>query len=171
MQASSAPPPDKLASDSDLTFVVVGDTPYIAIAVIDSLPTGLPYFLVGHKRIAFLQRSKRCRQYFVNDPSLEEDNKADFIRTIERLASANSNIFLIPVDDSANRIMHSTFDRLGARSYPMTDSGSFEMLNDKLRFHQYCSKLGVPVPNTIRLNHKAEIDFHYVCETSGCPLF
>jgi hypothetical protein len=137
-----SPPSAEFASLRSLTVVVVADTPYIASAVIDSLPIELPYFLVGHRRIAFLRHSKRCRQYFINDLSLEEDNKTDFVRAIERLGSANPNIFLIPVDDSANRIVHSTLDRLGASTYPMPDSSSFEMLNDKWRFNQYCSNLG-----------------------------
>lgn len=152
-----------------LTGVVIADTPSITSAVIDSLPAELPYFLVGHRNIAFLRHSIRCREYFVNDLSLEEHNKADFVRTVERLGSASSNIFLIPVDDSANRIVHSTFDRLGASSYPMPDSNSFEMLNDKWRFYQHCSKLGIRVPKAIRLNDKAEIDFEYVCATVGLP--
>jgi len=95
--------------------------------------------------------------------------RREFARTIERLGSANSNIFLIPVDDSANRIVHSTFDRLGASSYPMPDSSSFETLNDKWQFHRFCSELGVRVPKTIRLDEKAEIDFEYLCATVGLP--
>jgi hypothetical protein len=152
-----------------LTIVVVADTPCLATAVIDSLPDELPYVLVGPKSIAFLRRPMRCRAYFENDLSLEENNKTDFVRTIEWLGSANSNIFLMPVDDSANRIVHATFDRLGANSYPMPDSGSFETLNDKWQFHQLCSKLGLRVPKTIRLTDKAEIDFEYLCATVGLP--
>jgi len=147
----------------------VADTSSIAAAVIDSLPDELTYFLVGPRTIAFLRRSTRCREYFVNDLSLEEQNKTDFVRTIERLGSANSNLFLIPVDDSANRILHATFDRLGANSYPMPDSSSFETLNDKWQFHRHCSKLGVQVPKAIRLKDKAEIDFEYLCATVGLP--
>jgi hypothetical protein len=112
------PPPGEFASVCDLKVVVVADTPYIASALTDSLPAEWPYFLVGHRNIAFLRRSKRCRQYFANDLSLEEGNKADFVQTIQQLGSTNSNIFLIPADDSANRIVHSTFDRLGAHFYP-----------------------------------------------------
>ena len=147
----------------------MADTSSIAAAVIDSLPDELTYFLVGPRTIAFLRRSTRCREYFVNDLSLEEQNKTDFVRTIERLGSANSNLFLIPVDDSANRILHATFDRLGANSYPMPDSSSFETLNDKWQFHRHCSKLGVQVPKAIRLKDKAEIDFEYLCATVGLP--
>jgi predicted ATP-grasp superfamily ATP-dependent carboligase len=105
----------------------------------------------------------------VNKLSLEEHDKADFVRTIERLGSANSNMFLIPVDDSANRIVHSTFYRLRTSSYPMPDSSSFETLNDKWQFSQHCSKLDVRVPKTIRLEDKAEIDFEYLCATVGRP--
>jgi predicted ATP-grasp superfamily ATP-dependent carboligase len=152
-----------------LTVVVVADTPSIASAVIDSLPDELPYFLVGPRDIAFLRHSIRCREYFVNDLSLEEHSKTDFVRTIEQLGSANSNIFLVPVDDSANRIVHSTFDRLAASSYPMPDSNSFETLNDKWLFHQLCSKRGVRVPKAIHLGDKAEIDFEHVCATVGLP--
>jgi predicted ATP-grasp superfamily ATP-dependent carboligase len=162
-------PSGEFLSVHDLTVVVVADTPHFASVVIDSLPAKLPYFLVGPRNIAFLRRSKWCRQYFVNDLAIEEDNKADFVRTIERLSSTNSNIFLIPADDPANRIVHATFDRLAARSYPMPDSSLFEMLNDKWQFFQYCRKLGVRVPNTIRLNDKAEIDFDYVCAMVGLP--
>src|SRR5262249_966896 len=129
----------------------------------------LPYFLVGHRSIAFLRRSKRCRQYFMNDLSLEENNKTDFVRTIERLGSANPNIFLIPVDDSASPIVHSTLHRLRPSTYPMADSSSFEMLNDKWRFHQYCSELGIRVPKAMRLNNKTEIDFDHVSATVGLP--
>jgi carbamoylphosphate synthase large subunit len=43
------------------------------------------------------------------------------------------------------------------------------MLNDKWRFHQYCSKHGARVPTTIRLDNKAEIDFDDVCARVGLP--
>ena len=162
-------PPGEFSPGCGLTVIVVADTSSIAAAVIDSLPDELTYFLVGPRTIAFLRRSTRCREYFVNDLSLEEQNKTDFVRTIERLGSANSNLFLIPVDDSANRILHATFDRLGANSYPMPDSSSFETLNDKWQFHRHCSKLGVQVPKAIRLKDKAEIDFEYLCATVGLP--
>jgi hypothetical protein len=91
------PPPGEFASVCDLNVVVIADTPYIASALTDSLPAELPYFLVGHRNIAFLRRSKRCRQYFANDLSLEEGNKADFVQTIEQLGSTNSNIFLLTI--------------------------------------------------------------------------
>ena len=153
----------------DLTIVVVSDTPYIASAVIDSLPTDLPYFLVGPSNIAFLRHSKWCRQYFRNDLSLEEHDKTHFVRTIERIDSLWSNVFLIPVDDSANRIIRSTFDCLGVRCFPMPNGSSFEMLNDKWRFNRHCSNLGVRVPKSIYLSDKAEIDFDYVRAMVGLP--
>src|SRR6266852_4015605 len=78
-------PPDECSPGGGLTVVVVADTSFIASAVIDSLPDELPYFLVGPRSIAFLRRSIKCREYFVNDLSLEEHNKTDFVRTIERL--------------------------------------------------------------------------------------
>ena len=43
------------------------------------------------------------------------------------------------------------------------------MLNDKWRFHQYCSELGIRVPEAIRLTNKTEIDFDYVSVTVGLP--
>jgi predicted ATP-grasp superfamily ATP-dependent carboligase len=43
------------------------------------------------------------------------------------------------------------------------------MLNDKWRFHQYCSELGIGVPEAIRLNNKTDIDFDYVSVTVGLP--
>jgi predicted ATP-grasp superfamily ATP-dependent carboligase len=162
-------PPDECSRESGLAVVVVADTSSIASAVIDSLPDELPYFLVGSKSVAFLRHSIRCRAYFANDLSLNEHNKLDFVRAIERLRSANPSLLLMPVDDSANRIVHSTFDRLRASSYPIPDSSSFEMLSDKWQFHWHCSKLGVRVPKAILLNHKAEIDFEYLCATVGLP--
>jgi predicted ATP-grasp superfamily ATP-dependent carboligase len=152
-----------------LTAVVIADTSFIASAVIDSLPDELLYFLVGPKNIAFLRRSRRCKGYFENALSLEEQNKTNFVRTIEQLAGANSNMFLIPVDDSANRIVHATVDRLGVNSYPVPDSVCFETLNDKWQFYQHCANLNVRVPKAIRLNHKFEIDFEYLCTALGRP--
>jgi predicted ATP-grasp superfamily ATP-dependent carboligase len=163
------PPPREFASACGLTVVVVANTPYLAAPVIDSLPTELPYDLVGRRDILILRHSKRFLQYFHNDLSLEENNKADFVRTIRGLVCTNSNVFLIPVDDSAIRIVNSTFDQLGASCYPIPQSSSFEMLNDKWRFSQYCSKLGVRVPTAIRLTDKAEVDFDYVSATFGLP--
>jgi hypothetical protein len=164
-----SPPAGEFASLRGLTVVVVADTPWIASAVVDSLPIELPYFLVGHRNIAFLRRSKRCRQYFMNELSLEDDNKTDFVRTIEWIGNGHENIFLIPVDDSANRIVYSTLDRLKVSTYPMPDSSSFEMLNDKWRFHQYCSELDIRVPKAMRLDNKTEIDFDRVRVTVGLP--
>jgi predicted ATP-grasp superfamily ATP-dependent carboligase len=93
-----------------------------------------------------------------------------FVRTIQRLGSVNANLFMIPVDDSANRLLHSTFDQLGACSYPMPDSASFERLNDKWQFYQCCSQLDVRVPKTVLLGDKSEIDFENLCTAVGLPL-
>jgi hypothetical protein len=152
-----------------LICVIIGNTPSIAAAVIDSLPAELSYFLVGPIAVKFLRAPTRCRAYLMNDLSREESSKADFVRTIQLISSAHSNLILIPVDDSANRIVQSTFDRLGPGSYPMPESSSFEMLSDKWRFNQHCSNLGVRVPKTILLNGKAEIDFENVRAAVGLP--
>jgi hypothetical protein len=144
----------------------VGDTPSIAAAVIDSLPDGLPYLLVS-QTCPVPSALDKMRGYFVNDLSLGEHDKTDFVLTIERLRSLNSRIFLIPVDDSAYRIVHSTLHRLGVSLYPMPDSGSFE----KWQFHWHFSKLGVRVPKASWLKHKAKIDFERLCSMLGLPLF
>ena len=135
----------------------------------NSLPADLSYFLLGHRSVAFLRRSRLCRQYFVNELSLTERNKADFIQTIEWLGSTNSNLFLIPVDDAANRMVHTTLDRLRAGLFPIPDSNSFELLNDKWRFQQYCTQHGISVPSTIHVDTKAQMDFGHLSETLGLP--
>jgi len=152
-----------------LTVVVVAETSSITAAVIDSLPDEISYFLVGPQSIAFLRHAIRCREYFVNDLSLEERNQTEFVRTIQRLGVEKSNLFLIPVDDSANRIVQLTIGRLGAMSYPMPDSRTFEVLNDKWQFHQKCSEIGVRVPKAICLKDKSEIDCEYVRKKVGLP--
>jgi hypothetical protein len=154
----------------DLAIVIVADTPCIAAAVIDSLPDDLSYFLVGPRSVAFLGRSSRCREYFVNALSVDERDRMHFVRTIQRLGSVNANLFIIPADDSATRLLHSTADELGAPSYPIPDSVSFERLNDKWQFYQYCSQLGVRVPKTVLLRDKSEIDFENLCTAVGLPL-
>jgi ATP-grasp in the biosynthetic pathway with Ter operon len=153
----------------DLNIIVIADTPFIAAAVVDSLPNNLPYLLIGPRSIAFLRRSASCRGYFVNDLSLEESNKDDFAQTIQRLVRISSNIFLIPADDSANRIVNATLDQLGANIYPIPDSACFETLNDKWQFYLYCRQLGVQVPETIQFGDKTEIDFEHVGATVGVP--
>lgn len=164
-----SPDPRQSLSIRDLAVIIVADTPSIAAAVIDSLPEELPYFLVGPSSVAFLGRSTTCREYFPNALSLHERDRLQFVRTIQQIGSVNSNLFMIPVDDSANRVLHSTFAELGARSYPMPDSSSFEMLNDKWQFYQYCSQLGVRVPKTIYLGHKTGIEFENLCTAVGLP--
>ena len=147
---------------------IIGETPSITAAVVDSLPDELSFLLVGPKRIAFLRHSKRCLGHFDNDLLPTEQNKSGFVRAIQRLDTGNPNLLLIPVDDWANRFLHS-IDKLNTPRYPIPDSRSFERLNDKWQFYQYCLELGVRVPHTILLGDKAEIDFEWVCATVGLP--
>ncbi|MDA9409903.1 hypothetical protein XH80_25105 [Bradyrhizobium sp. CCBAU 45384] len=129
----------------------------------------MPYVLVGPKSIAFLRRSKNCQEYVPNDLVLDECSKTEFVLTIERLRSTNAKVFVIPVDDSANRIVYSISHCLGASTYPIPDSASFEMLNDKRQFHRLCSTLGVRVPKSVYLRDKAEIDFGSFRAMLGLP--
>lgn len=147
----------------------MGSTPSIASAVVDSLPGGVPYFLISPKSISFLRHSARCRDHFTNDLSIEETNKQDVVLTIERLRSTHSQVLLIPVDDSANRLVHATVDQLRSSLFPISDSGSFEMLNDKWQFYQRCSRLQIRVPKPVWLNRKSEIDFENLCAVIGLP--
>lgn len=68
----------------------MGSTPSIASAVVDSLPDGVPYFLIAPKSISFLRHSARYRDHFTNDLSIEASNKQDVVLTIERLRSTHS---------------------------------------------------------------------------------
>jgi hypothetical protein len=152
-----------------LTIIVIADTPFIAGAIIDSLPNKLPYFLVGPRTIAFLRRSTSCLGYFANDLSLSEQNKAEFSKTIQGLNRVSPKIFLIPADDSACRIVGATIGRFGGNAYPMPDRATFETLNDKWQFYFRCRQLGVRVPKTIRFADKTLIDFEHVCTSIGLP--
>ena len=147
---------------------IIGETPSITAAVVDSLPHELSFLLVGPRRIAFLRHARGCRGYFDNDLSPTEQNKSDFVRAIQRFDTGSQNLLLIPVDDRATRLLH-LIDKLNTPSYPIPDSSSFETLNDKWQFYRLCSKLGVRAPKTIWLGDKAEIDFELVCATVGLP--
>ena len=169
MSSHRSPSADALAHIGKLNLVVIADTNYIASAVIDSLPPTLSFFLVGPKSVAFLRRSKRCLQYFETGLSLDAD-KADFVQVIEKLSGDFANLFLIPVDDSANRIIHSTFARLRPKTFPIPDSASFELLNDKWLFHQLCSRLKIRVPRTVMVEDKSALNFERLRAAVGAPL-
>ena len=149
-------------------IIVIGETPSITAAVVDSLPEELSFLLVGPKRVAFLRHMKRCLGHFDNDLLSTERNRSDFIRAIQQVETGNANSLLVPVDDSANRLLHSV-GKLNIPRFPIPDSRTFEMLNDKWEFYQRCSELGIAMPRTIFLGDKTEIDFGQVCSKVGLP--
>jgi predicted ATP-grasp superfamily ATP-dependent carboligase len=149
--------------------IIVSATPHLTAVVIDSLPRDLRFFLIGPKDIALFRHSRRCVQYFAQDLSLQTAKATSFVRIVEDILKKTQIVCIIPVDDSANRIVHSTQEKLDVKTYPMPDSMTFERLNDKWSFYKQCRELQIQSPQSFYFAKKSDIVFDQLVETIGLP--
>jgi biotin carboxylase len=77
---------------------------------------------------------------------------------------------LVPGDLAATELLARISDTIGIPTYPLPSIAVVRQLADKARFAELCQELALPIPKTISLWSKAEIDINQLVAELGLPL-
>jgi predicted ATP-grasp superfamily ATP-dependent carboligase len=152
-----------------VTFIVVGKSKYVVVAVLQAIRSFIDAkcVVVGDDEIRSLRWSPLCHgQVFVDFDGNDDDN---FVTAVTALSRQNPRAILIPADCDAIRLTNRVRDRLSIRITPIPDTPALEMFHDKWRFHQFCTRHELRVPETRFIGPKSRLDFDAIASELGIP--
>lgn len=82
---------------------------------------------------------------------------ADSIQLVNEICDLNNIDHILPSDVETTRFVAEYRDRFTARSYPVPDTATFDLLNNKHAFTELCQRLGVPTPQTRLVSGRQEL--------------
>jgi predicted ATP-grasp superfamily ATP-dependent carboligase len=159
----------KTGGDDMVTFIVVGKCKHVVLAVLKAIRSFIDAkcIVIGDDEIRLLRWSPLCQaQIFVNFDGSDDDN---FVTAVTSLARRIPRVILIPVDCDAIRLINRVRDRISVKSTPIPDLPTLEMFHDKWRFHQFCTRHGLRVPETRFIGPKSNLDFDAIASELGVP--
>jgi hypothetical protein len=112
-------------------------------------------YVLGTKEARPLARSQSCQSFYYLP--FEEGFGSTSIPFINRLCEQLFIDWVIPSDSHTTRFLTENGARLGPKSYPVPDTATFDLLNDKSTFISLCQKLDVPTPLTEVLPDKQQL--------------
>ena len=110
---------------------------------------------VGTKEAYPLARSLFCQSFHYLP--FEDGFGRTSIPFINRLCDQLSIDWVIPSDAHTTRFLTENKAALGPKSYPVPDTATFELLNDKSAFIGLCQNLDIPTPQTEVLPNKQQL--------------
>ncbi len=122
----------------------------------------------GDPGLRFLRFSRYCEtfvpcQVYGADPD-------EFVARISELADEYRIDVIMPGDSDSLFLLAEVKDRLTTRVFPIPTLQQLRRLNDKHAFHDTCVQGGVPVPASIFVADKHELDPNELGERFGYPL-
>jgi ATP-grasp in the biosynthetic pathway with Ter operon len=112
-------------------------------------------YVLGTRGARPLAASRFCRSFHYLP--FEEGFGGRSIPFINRLCEQLSVTWIVPSDPPTTLFLSESGAMLGARSYPVPDRATFDLLNDKSTFVGLCQKLGVATPLTEVLPNKQQL--------------
>jgi biotin carboxylase len=104
---------------------------------------GLRVHVLGSGAARGLRWSRHCRAF--HESRCGGDAEA-LLAEIRDLARRHSIEVIFPADDVSTRLLASLADRLPLRCTPLPDLATFDLLNDKWSFTQFCRGNGIRAP-------------------------
>lgn len=152
-----------------INFIVTGNCRRVVSAVLLAIRsfTDAKCIVIGGQATRSLRWSGLCKRQVTVD--IDGEGDAVFTDVVNRVAYANPHVILIPADCDAIRLANRVGDGLKVKTTPIPALPTLEMFDNKWRFHQFCSGLGLPVPDTMRFASKHAMDFHAVVSAIGLP--
>lgn len=152
-----------------INFIVTGNCRRVVSAVLLAIRsfTDAKCMVIGGKATQGLRWSGLCKRQVTVD--IDGDEDASYAAIINRIAESNPDVILIPADCDAIRLANRVRDRLKIKTTPIPELSTLDMFDNKWTFHQFCSSLGLPVPETMHFASKNAMDFHAVVARIGLP--
>jgi biotin carboxylase len=150
-----------------IDFILVGNSTRLALPVLQAIHSmgNTHCALVGSQQTQALRWSHLCRQHAVID--FTRDDAA--LQVVNHMAQQNPSAILIPFDCEAIRFVNRVQARLSLKSIPVPDMATLNMFDDKWLFHQFCSANALPVPKTLFVGPKSNLDFNTIKTELGLP--
>lgn len=152
-----------------INFIVTGNCKRVVSAVLLAIRsfTDAKCIVVGGQATRVLRWSGLCKRQVTVD--LDGGNDAGYVELVNRIASENPHVVLIPADCDAIRLVNRVRGKLKMRTTPVPDLPTLNMLDNKWLFHQFCSEHGLRVPETQFFDRKADMDFGRIVAALGLP--
>lgn len=123
--------------------------------------------LIGDAETEPLRQSAHCAGHLLIDFGQPDDER--LCRLLNALAEKNPACVLIPYDCDGIRMVNRLRPRLRMHCTPAPDPETLDMLDDKWRFHGFCSLNGFSVPASRRLTSKRSLGFAALSVQFGLP--
>ncbi|OWW19283.1 ATP-grasp domain-containing protein [Noviherbaspirillum denitrificans] len=152
-----------------INFIVTGNCRRVVSAVLLAIRsfTDAKCIVIGGAATRPLRWSGLCKRQVTVDIDGADD--ATFTEVVNRIADFNPHVILIPADCDAIRLANRVRDRLRVKTTPIPMQQTLDMFDNKWLFHQFCTRIGLPVPDTLHFPSKAVMDFHAIESRIGLP--
>jgi len=110
--------------------------------------TGAEVYILGAPTSRGLRLSRFCRGFEATDIPIDGNPRDELAQAVNRCVATWGVDLVLAADGHATRSLIALRDRIGAPCFPMPDIETFDLLNDKWRFHRLCVEAGVRAPLT-----------------------
>jgi predicted ATP-grasp superfamily ATP-dependent carboligase len=152
-----------------INFIVSGNCRRVVSAVLLAIRsfTDAKCVVIGGEATRVLRWSGLCKRQLTVDLDGGEDDA--YVDLVNCIAGVNPHVILIPADCDAIRLANRVRGRLKVNTTPFPELATLDMFDNKWRFHQFCTGLGLPVPETLHFAAKSEMDFKEIVSAIGLP--
>jgi predicted ATP-grasp superfamily ATP-dependent carboligase len=152
-----------------INFIVTGNCRRVVSAVLLAIRsfTDAKCIVVGGPATRSLRWSGLCKRQVTVD--IDGGGDAVFTDIVHRVADASPHVILIPADCDAIRLVNRVHGTLKVNTTPIPSLPTLEMFDNKWNFHQFCSGLGLPVPETLHFASKDAMNFKAIVSGIGLP--
>lgn len=152
-----------------MRFLLLGKSNRVAIEMMQAVRSShrARCLVAGDEASLPLRWSAHCEQHMLTDLSGSGDDR--FVDGLNQLAEQTPEMMLIPFDCDGIRMANRVRSRINIAIAPTPDLLTLDMLEDKWRFHEFCTKHSLSVPETVLIGSKSELAFDVVVAELGLP--
>jgi hypothetical protein len=123
--------------------------------------------MIGSASCRPLSRSSLCSSFV--EHTLEKEGDLRLLQAIESLAAGLPEPVILPTDCKAARAVLRLQPHLRTPCIPLPSAEQLELFDDKWRFYEYCRANDFPVPDSLRVSGKHEINYRSTVSAIGLP--
>lgn len=151
------------------SFVVMGGCKTLALQVLLALRSAGNFkcVLLGGPETRSLRYSMLCKERIEID--FEQPDDEHLVRQLQRIARRYPDATLVPTDCASVRMLSRVGAKVPFRTVPLPDVETMDMFDDKWRFFRFCREHDLPVPDTVYIGRKHDLDFGRIVRRLGLP--
>lgn len=166
-----SPGPDPAPPDSPLKIIVVAPEKIMVVQVLLSLLcwTRASCTAVCARGSRHIRHSALVDRYL--DIRFDGSDDPRFVDYVNQLEWQSPGQLVVAADTAGSRLINRVRHRLHAECAIGPTDSMLDNLDDKWAFHRLCSRLALPVPETLYAGSKRDIDFDAASRLLGLPFF